>query len=97
MAILTSSIDLGRAIRDKRLELGLTQQELAERVGVARQWIIKVEKGKARAELEPLLQTLFQLGLELRLDDAAPADDLDEYVQSFAGDRDASSGAMAVE
>jgi hypothetical protein len=44
-----------------------------------------------------LLQTLFQLGLELRLDDAASADDLDRYVQSFASDRDASPGAKAVE
>ncbi|TQO20230.1 y4mF family transcriptional regulator [Rhodoglobus vestalii] len=97
MVFLATPADLGRAIRDKRLKLGLTQQELAERVGVARQWIIKVEKGKTRLELEPLLQTLFQLGLELRLDDAAPADDLDEYVQSFAGDHGASSGAKAVE
>ena len=97
MVFLATPTDLGRAIRHKRLERGLTQQELAERVGVARQWIIKVEKGKTRVELEALLRTLFQLGLELRLDDAAPADDLDEYVQSFAGDRDASSGAKAVE
>jgi len=74
MTILTTSADLGRTIRDRRLELGYTQQQLAERVGVARQWIVKVEKGKSRAEIEPLLHTLFQLDLELRVDQAAPAD-----------------------
>ncbi len=91
MTILTNSADLGRTIRDRRLELGYTQQQLAERVGVARQWIVKVEKGKARAEIEPLLHTLFQLDLELRVDQAAPADGLEDYVQSFVGDNGASS------
>lgn len=91
MTILTTSADLGRMIRDRRLELGYTQQQLAERVGVARQWIVKVEKGKSRAEIEPLLHTLFQLDLELRVDHAAPTDGLEDYVQSFAGDNGASN------
>ncbi|GAA1212936.1 hypothetical protein GCM10009655_10270 [Rhodoglobus aureus] len=64
---------------------------MAERVGVARQWIVKVEKGKVRAEIELLLRTLFQLDLELRVDHAAPADELENYVQSFAGDNGASN------
>lgn len=93
MAILATPADVGRAIRDKRRELGLTQQELADWVGVARQWIVKVEKGKARVDLESLLRTLFQLGLELHLDDATTADDLDEYVQSFARDNGAATAA----
>lgn len=86
MTILTNSKDLGRAIRDRRLQLALTQQQLAERVGVARQWIVKVENGKARADLDPLLRTLFQLGLELHVAAVESADDLEDYVQSFADD-----------
>lgn len=33
-------------IREHRKELGLTQEELAERVGVTRQTIIALEKGR---------------------------------------------------
>lgn len=88
MTILTTSADLGRAIRDRRLEFGYTQQQLADRVGVARQWIVKVENGKARAELDPLLRTLFQLNLELHVTSAETGDELDDYVQSFADELD---------
>ncbi len=93
MTNLTTSTDLGRAIRDRRLELGYTQQQLAERVGVARQWIVKVENGKARAELDPLLRTLFQLDLELHVSPVERADDLDDYVQSFADELDPPTAA----
>lgn len=96
MAILVTAADVGRVIRDKRRKLGLTQQDLADRVGVARQWVVKVEKGKARIDLEALLRTLFQLELELHLDDTPPADDLDDYVQSFASNNSAGNAPSEV-
>lgn len=83
MTRVTTQQGLGRLIRERRLELGYTQEELARRVGVARQWILKVEKGSGRPELEPLLQTLFQLGLEVRVEPAEVDDELEHYVQSF--------------
>jgi HTH-type transcriptional regulator/antitoxin HipB len=57
--------DIGLIIRDRRRSCGLDQQALAERVGVSRQWIIAVEKGKPRAEAGLVLRTLRALGLEL--------------------------------
>ncbi len=57
--------DIGLLIRDQRLKLGLDQRALAERAGVSRQWIVEVEKGKARAEVGLILRTLLALGLEL--------------------------------
>jgi len=33
-------------VREKREALGLTQQELADRVGISRQSIISIEKGR---------------------------------------------------
>ncbi|GAA2240743.1 hypothetical protein GCM10009851_27660 [Herbiconiux moechotypicola] len=62
--------------------MGWTQQELAERVGVARQWIVRLERGNPRAELEPLLRTIFELRLRLALP-PEPDDDLDDYVSGF--------------
>ena len=59
---------LGAAIRDRRRRLGLGQEELADRVGVRRQWIIAVEKGRPRAEVGLVLRTLQALGLRLSVD-----------------------------
>ena len=57
--------DLGVLIHDRRKELGLDQATLASRVGVSRQWIVEVEKGKPRAEVGLILRTLRVLGIEL--------------------------------
>lgn len=60
--------DLGAAIRSRRKALGLDQAALAARVGVSRQWIIDIEKGKPRAALDLVLQTLQTLGISLSID-----------------------------
>jgi HTH-type transcriptional regulator/antitoxin HipB len=57
--------DLGAIIRERRRELGLGQAELAERIGVSRQWIIGVERGRARAEIGLVLRTLDTLSIRL--------------------------------
>jgi HTH-type transcriptional regulator/antitoxin HipB len=62
--------DLGLLIRDRRKQLGLDQQALAQRAGVSRQWIVEVEQGKSRAAIGLLLKTLRALDLDL---EATPA------------------------
>jgi y4mF family transcriptional regulator len=57
--------DLGLLIRDQRRRLGLDQHDLAQRVGVSRQWVVEIEGGKSRAALVLVLRTLAALGLEL--------------------------------
>ena len=64
--------DLGLIIRERRRALGLEQQELANRVGVSRQWVVGVEKGKPRAEAGLLLKTLTALGLVLDVSEDRP-------------------------
>ncbi|MGC8535506.1 MAG: helix-turn-helix domain-containing protein [Rhizomicrobium sp.] len=72
MLILTPS-DLGAAIRTRRRELGLDQAALAKSIGASRQWVIGVERGRARAELGLVLRALNVLGIPLSLDaDAKP-------------------------
>jgi HTH-type transcriptional regulator/antitoxin HipB len=71
--ILRTPIDIGFAIRDRRRRLGLDQDQLAQRVGVSRKWLIEAEKGKPRAEIGLVLRTLDVLGLKLSLGaDGAP-------------------------
>ena len=60
-----SPSELGALIRGRRRELGLDQSTLADRVGVSRQWIIEVEKGKPRAAIGLVLRTLNALGIFL--------------------------------
>jgi len=61
--------ELGLLIREHRKRLGLDQAELATRVGVSRQWIVEVEKGKPRAEVGLLLRTLRVLGVTLHAEE----------------------------
>jgi len=71
MDVLRTSRDLGLVIRQRRKSLRWDQAQLAERVGVSRQWVIEMEKGKPRAELQLVLRTLNVLGLVLTVDTVA--------------------------
>ncbi|MBP1045368.1 helix-turn-helix transcriptional regulator [Enterococcus sp. BWM-S5] len=58
-------MDLGKKLKNKRNELGLTQQEVADKVFVTRQTISKWELGKSRPDLISLklLEELLQENL----------------------------------
>lgn len=66
---IRTPIDLGAVIRDRRTKLGLDQKTLAAQVGVSRQWIVDVEKGKPRAPISLVLRTVEALGIHLAADD----------------------------
>jgi HTH-type transcriptional regulator/antitoxin HipB len=59
--------ELGLVVRERRHDLQLSQQELADRAGVSRPWLVSVEAGHPRAELGKLLLLLAELGLILDL------------------------------
>lgn len=61
---------LGMEIRRLRLAAGLTQAELAERAGVSRRWLGRLERGHARAETGNLMRVVRALGLAVRLEPA---------------------------
>ncbi len=62
---LRSPADLGLVVREQRRGAGLSQQQLADRVGVSRRWIIQMEQGKPGVELGLVLKTLSALGLQV--------------------------------
>jgi HTH-type transcriptional regulator/antitoxin HipB len=62
---IRNSSELGGLIRETRRQLDLDQGELAQKVGVSRQWIIEIEKGKPRAAIGLILRTLNALGISL--------------------------------
>jgi HTH-type transcriptional regulator / antitoxin HipB len=63
--------DLASAARGRRLELGVSQAEIAARAGVSRDWVNSFEGGKPTVELILVLRILEVLGLRLELADAA--------------------------
>ncbi len=63
--LIRAPADIGAAIRDRRRQLGLDQATLAERIGVSRQWVIAIERGRSRAELGLVLRAVAALGLRL--------------------------------
>jgi HTH-type transcriptional regulator / antitoxin HipB len=70
---IRTPIDLGAIIRDRRTKLRLDQKSLAAKVGVSRQWIVEVEKGKPRAEIGLVLRTIEALGINLAVDELGKA------------------------
>ncbi len=71
MRVRTPS-ELGALIRDYRVRHKLDQKSLAASVGVSRQWIVEIEKGKARAPLGLVLRTLGALGIVLDAQQETP-------------------------
>ncbi|NZA25439.1 helix-turn-helix transcriptional regulator [Luteimonas sp. SJ-92] len=89
MPIIQTPKELGLTIRSRRKELGWDQATLAKQVGVTRQWVIEIEKGKPRAEVGLALRALRVLGLSLHVDakqqaSAAPGDERIEHPASGA-------------
>ena len=79
---LRTPADLGALIKDRRKALGLGQAELARRIGTARLWVAKLERGNPGANIGAILKALNALGLSLETiqpnqpTTAAPAIDL---------------------
>jgi HTH-type transcriptional regulator / antitoxin HipB len=60
-----SAADLGAAIGDARRDAGLTQQELARRVGISRPYLAQVEHGRTSRLLDLLFDLLRVVDLEV--------------------------------
>lgn len=54
----------GEILRDRRRELKMTQQELAEKVGTARSYIARVEKGETDIQVSSFFRIARALGIE---------------------------------
>ncbi|MEM9261953.1 MAG: helix-turn-helix domain-containing protein [Pseudomonadota bacterium] len=66
---IKDSKELGLAIRERRLAMGLDQGELAAKIGVSRLWVNEIEKGKPRAAVGLVLRALNALDISFLLDD----------------------------
>lgn len=68
MTIIQTTTQLGKAIREARKQLRLTQPQLALASGVGVRFIVELEAGKASVRLEHVLRVLDALGGKLMLE-----------------------------
>jgi ribosome-binding protein aMBF1 (putative translation factor) len=66
-AELRAALYAGIAIRDAREETGLSQTELAARIGIAQSALSRIEAGRANLTLGTLQRVTDALGVSLRL------------------------------
>ena len=62
---INNAIDLGAAIRQRRTELRLTQEELADVSRVTLRFVSEIERGKESAQFAGISRVLASLGLDL--------------------------------
>ena len=76
--LVNVSHDWANIVRDRRSDLGLTQADLAQRIGRARQWVVRFESGHAgSASVDSLMAVLNALDLYAEVDTADDGADSD--------------------
>lgn len=76
------NIEIGDLIRKRRTELGLSQQDFAERVGISRASVANIERGKQSVSVQQLFE--FSNGLNATPTDILPnyqRNDLNEHTE----------------
>ena len=61
--------ELGASVRVQREALGLSQQALADRAGVTREWIVRFENGKVTVSLNRVFDVLTAANLTIELEE----------------------------
>lgn len=67
-ATVRSSADLGVALQQARLTSGVSQRDLAERIGVSQRYVWELETGKDVNALTRLLAALGEVGAQIFVD-----------------------------
>lgn len=60
-----SAADIGALVHRRRMELRMTQQDLANMVGSSRRFISELEDGKETAQIGKVIGVLSNLGIAL--------------------------------
>ena len=71
--MITSSADIGAAIRNTRKALGVTQEDLALTAATGLRFIIDLEKGKETCRIGKALVVMATLGIEIEITSPALA------------------------
>ena len=85
--LLHTAVDFGLCLRACRENAGITQAELAAKVGVSCKWVSETENGKSTVELGRVIAVFAHLGLVLRAEPAPTQTfDIDAYLNALTSD-----------
>jgi len=84
--LLQSPTVAGSLILSARLKAGLTQRQLADRLGVTQPVVAAYESGRRQPTVQTLMRILSAAGFDLRLS-LAPHEDHDEVLESLERER----------
>ena len=66
MAYIDLALGLARALKARRIQMGITQQQAAELIGSSQSRVAKMEMGHPSVTVDRLIRALFALGVTLR-------------------------------
>jgi transcriptional regulator with XRE-family HTH domain len=84
--LLQSPTVSGSLVLSARLKAGLTQQQLADRLGVTQPVVAAYESGRRQPTVQTLMRILAAAGFDLRLS-LAPHEDHDEVLEALERQR----------
>ena len=65
---MRATVDIvGLAIRMARVEQGLTQAQLAATLGVSRQWLIDIERGRGNPSYDTMFRIAEKMGFSIEI------------------------------
>jgi HTH-type transcriptional regulator/antitoxin HipB len=67
-----TATELGALVRYSRVHRGLSQQELATRAGLTREWLGRLEAGAPRLEMSKVLLAMNALDIRIETPDTFP-------------------------
>ena len=67
MSRVFGAADIGSLVRKKRIDLGMTQSQLADVTGNGTRFISELENGKPTMQIGKVLDTLHVLGFDVRV------------------------------
>jgi len=83
---IMDTVEIGKIIAQKRQEMRLTQQELADIASVSRRTLIELEHGRNDTSVRRLTRVLMSLGLQLELRPASHRPTEDRLREIFTDD-----------
>lgn len=83
--MIRSARDFGNLVRTRRKAMGITQAELAARIGSGERFVVDLESGKPSCQLEKSLLAAVEVGIQLSAEPPEHPQDDDElaHVPSF--------------
>ena len=80
MDYIDLALGLARALKQRRIQMGLTQLQAAEMIGSSQSRMAKMEAGHPAVSVDRLIRALFALGVRLRELSALIEPDVQENV-----------------